>query len=78
MAVPVIEAVVSTGLKGQGNVLILGVDMTGDRSLRDYDLKGDEDTALDDPLIFLAQADSLIITDISRARIISGSEAKSL
>ena len=63
VAVPVIEAVVSTGLKGQGNVLILGVDMTGDRSLRDYDLKGDEDTAIDDPLIFLAQPDSLIVTD---------------
>jgi putative ABC transport system permease protein len=63
VAVPVIEAVVSTGLKGQGNVLILGVDMTGDRSLRDYDLKGDEDAAIDDPLIFLAQPDSLIITD---------------
>ena len=63
VAVPVIEAVVSTGLKGQGNVLILGVDMTGDRSLRDYDLKGDEGATLDDPLIFLAQADSLIVTD---------------
>jgi putative ABC transport system permease protein len=63
VAVPVIEAVVSTGLKGQGNVLILGVDMTGDRSLRDYDLKGDQDAALDDPLIFLAQPDSLIVTD---------------
>jgi putative ABC transport system permease protein len=63
VAVPVIEAVVSTGLKGQGSVLILGVDMTGDRSLRDYDLKGDEGATLDDPLIFLAQADSLIIAD---------------
>ena len=63
VAVPVIEAVVSTGLKGQGNVLILGVDMTGDRSLRDYDLKGGEDAAIDDPLIFLAQPDSLIVTD---------------
>src|ERR1700686_52772 len=63
VAVPVIEAVVSTGLKGQGNLLILGVDMTGDRSLRDYDLKGDQDAALDDPLIFLAQPDSLIVTD---------------
>jgi putative ABC transport system permease protein len=62
VAVPVIEAVVSTGLKGQGNVLILGVDMTGDRSLRDYDLKSDQEAALDDPLIFLARPDSLIVT----------------
>ena len=29
VAVPVIEAVVSTGVEGQGNLLILGVDMTG-------------------------------------------------
>src|SRR6202045_4389846 len=47
VAVPVIEAVVSTGVEGQGNLLILGVDMTGDRSLRDYDLEssgpGDDD-----------------------------------
>jgi len=63
VAVPVIEAVVTTGLKGQGNVLILGVDMTGDRGLRDYDLKGGEDAGIDDPLIFLAQADSLIVAD---------------
>ena len=63
VAVPVIEAVVTTGLKGQGNVLILGVDMTGDRGLRDYDLKGGEDAGIDDPLIFLAQPDSLIVTD---------------
>ena len=29
VAVPVIEAVVNTGVEGQGNLLILGVDMTG-------------------------------------------------
>jgi len=63
VAVPVIEAVVSTGLKGQGDVLILGVDMTGDRSLRDYDLQGDQGAAIDDPLIFLSQPDSLIVAD---------------
>jgi len=62
VAVPVIEAVVNAGVEGQGNLLILGVDMTGDRSLRDYDLEsGDAD--IDDPLIFLAQPDSLMITD---------------
>ena len=57
-ASPVIEATVSTD---QGNLLILGVDMLGDRNLRSYDLEG-ADMALDDPLIFLAQADSLIVT----------------
>ncbi|MGH9592817.1 MAG: ABC transporter permease, partial [Bryobacteraceae bacterium] len=57
-AAPVIEASVSTS---QGNLLILGVDMLGDRSLRTYDLE-DTDDAIDDPLVFLAQADSLIVT----------------
>ncbi len=56
-AAPVIEATVSTD---RGNLLILGVDMLGDRSLRTYDLEGDE--AIDDPLVFLAQPDSLLVT----------------
>jgi putative ABC transport system permease protein len=60
VAVPVIEAVVNTGIQGEGNLLVLGVDMLGDRSLREYDL-GDEDV-IDDPLVFLAQPDSLMVT----------------
>ncbi len=61
VAVPVIEAVVDSRIVGQGNLLVIGVDMTGDRSLRDYDLESGED-AIDDPLIFLAQPDSIILT----------------
>ena len=55
---PVIEATANTGA---GNLLILGVDMLGDRSLRNYDFEG-TDEAIDDPLVFLAQADSIIVT----------------
>jgi len=62
VAAPVIEAIVSTGLTGQGNLLILGVDMTGDRSLRDYDLESGDQAIVDDPLVFLAQPDSLMVT----------------
>ena len=62
VAVPVIEASVNAGLKGQGNLLLLGVDMTGDRALRDYDLENPNEDAIDDPLVFLAQPDSLLIT----------------
>ena len=51
-----IEAVVNTGLPGQGNLLILGVDMTGDRGLRQYDLESGDEGVIDDPLVFLAQA----------------------
>ena len=62
VAVPVIEAVVDTKHQAQGNILVLGVDMTGDRSLRDYDLESGDESIIDDPLVFLAQPDSLIVT----------------
>ena len=67
-AVPVIEAAVDTNLKGEGNLLILAVDMTGDRSLRDYDLESGDEAVIDDPLVFLAQPDSLIVTREFAAR----------
>ncbi|HEY1754518.1 MAG TPA: FtsX-like permease family protein [Bryobacteraceae bacterium] len=57
-AAPVLE---STVLVGGTNLLILGVDMLGDRSLRSYDLEN-ADEGIDDPLVFLAQADSIIVT----------------
>ena len=57
-ASPVVEAVVGTGRSGQGNLLVLGVDMTADQGIRDYDFGGSE---LDDPLVFLAQPDSIMI-----------------
>jgi putative ABC transport system permease protein len=62
VAVPVIEAVVESGLPGQGTLLVLGIDMTGDRSLREYDLESGEEAIVDDPLVFLAQPDSLIVS----------------
>jgi len=75
-AAPVIEQVVDSGLKGQGKLLILAVDMTGDRSLRDYDLEGGDQDVIDDPLVFLAQPDSLILTSEFAARnhLTSGSK----
>ena len=36
--------------------------MTGDRSLRDYDLDSGDEAVIDDPLVFLAQPDSLIVS----------------
>jgi putative ABC transport system permease protein len=62
VAVPVIEAVVDSNIKGQGNLLVLGTDMTGDRSLRDYDLESADEAIVADPLVFLAQPDSLILS----------------
>src|SRR6478609_8052734 len=62
VAVPVVEAVVDTGIAGVGNLLVLGVDMTGDRSLRDYNLESGDDAVIDDPLVFLAQPDSIMLS----------------
>jgi len=61
VAVPVIEAVVDTNIAAEGHLLVLGIDMTGDRSLRDYDLESGDESVIDDPLVFLAQPDSIIL-----------------
>lgn len=63
VAAPVIEATVQTGLQGEGNLLVLGVDMTGDRNLRDYELEKADEAIIDDPLVFLAQPDSVIVSE---------------
>src|SRR5438552_3267363 len=68
VAVPVIEAAVETKVPGQGSILILGVDLTGDRSLRKYELEDADETIIDDPLVFLAQPDSLMVTKEFAAR----------
>ena len=57
-AQPVIEASVTAD---GTNLLVLGVDMLGDRSMRTYDLENAED-GIDDPLVFLAQPDSLMVS----------------
>src|ERR1051325_6585934 len=52
VAVPVVGAVVDTNPPGKGNLPGLGVDMTGDRSLRDYDFdrsSGSDGGAIPDP-----------------------------
>ena len=75
VAVPVIEAVVDSRITGQGSLLIVGVDMTGDRSLRDYDLESGDAEVIDDPLVFLAQPDSIMLTKefADRNHIVAGS-----
>ena len=76
-AAPVIEAEADPGIPGQGKLLILAVDMTGDRSLRDYDFDNGDEDVIDDPLIFLAQPDSLILTREFAARNHIASAARS-
>jgi len=57
---PVIEQVVVPERGELGSLLVLGVDLLGDREMRDYGFEG-EDADLDDPLLFLAQADSVAV-----------------
>jgi len=72
VASPVIEAVADTGAGGQGNLFVLGVDLTGDRNLRDYRFESGDAAVIDDPLVFLAQPDSIMLTaDYARRNRVS-------
>ena len=66
-ASPAIEAVVQTHLRGEGNLLVLAVDLVGDSVIRDYDIDTG-DAEIFDPLVFLAQPDSLIVARDFAAR----------
>ena len=57
---PVIEQVAVPERGELGSLLVLGVDLLGDREMRDYGFEG-EDADLDDPLLFLAQPDSVAV-----------------
>src|SRR5262249_17350594 len=68
VAAPGIEAGGGKGVGGGGRPFILGGGLTGDRSLRDYEFESAEESIIEDPLIFLAQPDSLIVTHEFAAR----------
>ena len=58
---PVIEQIVTPEKGELGSLLVIGIDLLGDREMRDYGFDG-QDADLDDPLLFLAQPDSAIFT----------------
>lgn len=58
---PVIEQIVIPEQGEFGSLLVVGIDLLGDREMRDYGFEG-EDADLDDPLVFLAQPDSALFT----------------
>src|SRR5207253_1929817 len=60
VASPAIEAVVESEVPGQGSILILAVDMTGDTKLRRYEFDSAE-SGVEDPLVFMARANSILI-----------------
>ncbi len=61
LAEPVIEVLARTAFGDEGNLLILGVDTTGDERLRDYQFDRTQ-TRITDPLIYLAQPQSLLVS----------------
>lgn len=58
---PVIEQIVVPEKGELGSLLVIGIDLLGDREMRDYGFDG-QDADLDDPLLFLAQPDSALFT----------------
>lgn len=64
---PVIEQIVVPERAELGSLLVLGVDLLGDREMRDYGFEG-EDADIDDPLLFLARPDSVVLTRLLAKR----------
>jgi putative ABC transport system permease protein len=61
LAEPVIEVIVHTAFQDEGNLLILGVDTTGDQQLREYDFDRSA-SQIADPLTYLAQPQSILLS----------------
>jgi putative ABC transport system permease protein len=61
LAEPVIEVIVHTAFQDEGNLMILGVDTTGDQQLRQYEFDRSQ-TQIVDPLTYLAQPNSILLS----------------
>lgn len=61
IAEPVIEVIAHTGFPDEGNLLVVGVDPTGDRQLREYQFDESE-SEIGDPLVYVAQPDSILVS----------------
>jgi putative ABC transport system permease protein len=57
LASPAVEAVVDPGLPGESSILVLGIDVMADQGIRDWGV-----ARVDDPLAFLAQPESILLT----------------
>src|ERR1700722_4188443 len=61
VAEPVIEVMAHTGFEDEGNLLIMGVDATGDQSLREYQFARSQ-SEISDPLVYIAQPNSILVS----------------
>ena len=73
-ATAVILQTVSTGLREEGGLAVLGVDLLEDRRFREYRMEGEDRSGPDDALVFFAQPDSVLVTRqfAARNRLASG------
>jgi putative ABC transport system permease protein len=60
VAQPIIEVIANTAFADEGTLMIVGVDMLGDSELREYQFD-EEGSEIADPLLALAQPDSILI-----------------
>ncbi len=60
IAEPAIEVMAHTAFEDEGNLMIVGVDMLGDKELREYQFD-EANSEIGDPLVALAQPDSILI-----------------
>ncbi len=65
-AQPIVEAAVRPVELSEAPLMVLGIDLLGDQAVRAWEFGGEE--VLDDPLIFLAQPDSICLTREFAAR----------
>ena len=61
LAEPVIEVVLHTAFQDEGNLLVLGIDTTGDQQLRQYEFDRAQ-SEIADPLVYLAQPNSILLS----------------
>ncbi len=61
VAEPVIEVIAHTAFANEGNILIAGVDTTGDQEIREYQWE-ESGSEIGDPLVYLAQPDSIMVS----------------
>jgi putative ABC transport system permease protein len=61
LAEPVIETIVHTAFQDEGNLMVLGVDTTGDQQLRQYDFDRSA-SQIADPLSYLADPRSILLS----------------
>ena len=60
VAEPVVEVIANTDYDDASTLMIVGVDMVGDRELREYQFD-EAQSEISDPLVALAQPDSILI-----------------